>query len=124
MILFKGEGGGGVTWNGGIRDFAILKGGIRDLAKIWGGNRDLRPLAGAGLSRFSWRETGFLATGGKRDFLPLAGNGISCHWRETGFLATGGKRDFLPLAGSGFRLFCNFLEEFKILSLPSFHLTL
>ena len=57
------EGGGGAR-NGGIRDFAILNGGIRDLAKIWGGNRDLRHLAGVGLSRFSWRETGFLATGG------------------------------------------------------------
>ena len=47
-------GGGGVTRNGGIQDFANLNGGIRDLAKIWGGNRDLRPSAGAG----------FLATGG------------------------------------------------------------
>ena len=48
----------GVTQNGGIRDLAISNGGIRDLAKIWGGIRDLRPPAGAGLSRFSWRETG------------------------------------------------------------------
>ena len=56
--------GGGVTRNGGIRAFAVLNGGIRDLAKIWGGNWDLRPPAGAGLSRFSWRKTGFLATGG------------------------------------------------------------
>ena len=48
----------------GIRDFAILNGGIRDLAKFWVGNRDLRPPAGEGLNRFSWRKTGFLATGG------------------------------------------------------------
>ena len=48
--------GGGITRNGGIRDFA-MNGGIPDLVKIWGGNRDLQPPAGTGLSRFSWQVT-------------------------------------------------------------------
>ena len=56
MLLYKGGwgGGGGVTRNGGIRDWAEFGSGIRDMGSP----------AGAGFGRFSRRETGFLAIGG------------------------------------------------------------
>ena len=58
-------GGGGVTWNGGIRDFAILKCGIRVSCQNLG------------------RESGFATSGGSgiKSFF-MAAKGISRHRRD------------------------------------------